>query len=309
MLRAILDELEDFGHRARAVPVERLSELRESYEDLDRRGLLDERFSREQLAGLAFEPPQDIPKPRSLIVVAARDPVVSCTFRWRGDVVSIPVPPTYLHGLRKEQQVVSALETLLPQGHHVKRVNAPKKLLAVRSGLAQYGRNNITYVCGMGSFHRLSVLCSDLSCDNDEWGPPTMMTQCQQCSCCVSACPTGAISEERFLLRAELCITYWNEQPRGVAFPEWLADRWHNSVVGCLRCQRACPENQGLLDYCEFGPDFTEEETEALLDGSPAADLPRALEEKLEQWDLLDWLDVLPRNLEVHFRSAKGRPA
>jgi len=36
----------------------------------------------------------------------------------------------------------------------------PIDRLAVRGGLATYGRNNVTYVPGMGSFHRLSAFYS-----------------------------------------------------------------------------------------------------------------------------------------------------
>jgi epoxyqueuosine reductase len=36
------------------------------------------------------------------------------------------------------------------------------KRLAVRSGLARYGRNNVTYVEGMGSFLELSASLTDM---------------------------------------------------------------------------------------------------------------------------------------------------
>lgn len=309
MLTEALAMLEAAGHRAAAVPVGRLEELREHYEDLSRRGLLDECLARDLLAGLSLRPPEAVPRPSSLIVVATRDPVVCCSFRWRGDDVPIPVPPTYLHYRRATDEVVRALTELLPRQCHLEPLlNAPQKLLAVRSGLARYGRNNISYVSGFGSFHRLTTLCTDLPCAEGEWSAPSMMPTCEGCTRCASACPTGAIPEDRFLLRGELCITYWNEKPGDVPFPEWLAGDWHNCLVGCLHCQLACPENAAVLDYQETGPSFTEDETEALLRSGRPDDLPRGLEEKLEDWDLLTWLGVLSRNLAVHLSGADRRP-
>jgi epoxyqueuosine reductase len=309
MLAEALAELEARGHRAAAVPVERLEELRNHYEVLSRRGLLDACLARELLAGLSLRPPEAVPDPSSLIVVATRDPLVYCTFRWQGHDVSIPVPPTYLHYLREAEGVVQALEDLLPQHCHLASLpNAPQKLLAVRSGLACYGRNNITYISGFGSFFRLTTVCTDVPCDDGEWLSPSMMLTCEGCTRCGSACPTGAIPEDRVLLRGERCITYWNEKPGDIPFPEWLAGDWHNCLVGCLHCQLACPENEAVLDYREPGPSFTEDETEALLRGTTPAELSHGLREKLENWDLLTWVGVLPRNLAVHLPGVDRRP-
>ncbi len=309
MLAEVLAKLEAGGHRAAAVPIGRLEELREHYEDISRRGLLDECIARELLEGLSLRPPEAVPRPRSLIVVATRDPVVCCTFRWQGGEVSIPVPPTYLHLRRKSEEVARAVADLLPRPYlAASLINAPHKLLAVRSGLARYGRNNISYISGFGSFYGLTTVCTELPCDEGAWLVPSMMPRCEGCTLCVSACPTGAIPEDRFLLRAELCITNWNEKPGEVPFPEWLARDWHDCLVGCLHCQLACPENEAVLDYQEPGPSFTEDETEALLRAGRPGDLPHGLKEKLENWDLQVWLGVLPRNLAVHLPGADRRP-
>ncbi len=48
-----------------------------------------------------------------------------------------------------------------PAGIEVARARIPVKLLAVRTGLAQYGRNNIAYVRNMGSLVRLDAFCTD----------------------------------------------------------------------------------------------------------------------------------------------------
>jgi epoxyqueuosine reductase len=138
-----------------------------------------------------------------------------------------------------------------------------------------------------------------MECEQDDWREPKVMELCERCRACLQGCPTGAIELERFLLRAERCITFLNEKPGQVAFPEWMEASWHNYLVGCMRCQRVCPENRKVRDWVEEGGEFSEEETGLLLKGGPQAELPAVLVEKLERWDLLDYLDIMPRNLNA----------
>jgi hypothetical protein len=49
----------------------------------------------------------------------------------------------------------------------------------------------------------------------------------------------------------------------------------------------------------EQGAAFSSQETALLLDGVPLDELPSTTARKLERWDLVDLLDVLPRNLAV----------
>jgi epoxyqueuosine reductase len=296
----LIHQLEAYGYRAALVPIRRLHDLQGAIEGLHEQGFLDEAFYQERLTGFAFSAPENVPKARSLIVVAYRDPPVRFSFGWRGERLSLVVPPTYLHWREKDRRVEGLLAELLePEGYRVAPAVVPKKLLAVCSGLALYGKNNITYVEGMGSFHRLVAFCSDVPPEQDEWREPKVMERCERCSSCVRSCPTAAIAPERFLLRAERCITFLNEKPGHVAFPEWVDATGHNCLVGCMHCQRSCPENRAVLGWHEEGVEFSEEETGHLLRGAPLAKLSAGLVEKLERWDLLELLDVLPRNLNV----------
>jgi epoxyqueuosine reductase len=310
MERALVHQLEAHGYQACIVSIRRLHDLQETIEGVYKQGLLDEEFYQERLAGFVFKPPEDMPEARSLIVVAFRDPQVRFSFSWGGEHIPLVVPPTYLHWREKDKQVEVALAELLePEGYRVAQAVVPKKLLAVCSGLAAYGKNNITYVEGMGSFHRLAAFCSNLHCEQDEWREPKVMERCERCLGCVRSCPTGAIEPKRFLLRAERCIAFRNEKPGQVAFPEWVEASWHNCLVGCMHCQRVCPENRGVLDWYEEGGEFSEEETGLLLGGVPLAELPAVLAEKLERWDLLELLDILPRNLNALLGRRDLRPA
>ncbi len=300
MTSLLFQLLEERSYQGRIVSIQRLHDLRDDIEAHYRKGLLDEAFYQECLTGFVFSPPESLPEAQSLIVVAVRQPQIRFIFAWNGKQIPAVVPPTYLHWRETDRQVESVLTgTLGPKGHRVAPAKLPKKLLAVRSGLATYGKNNIAYVAGMGSFHRLTAFYSDLLCEQDDWREPMMMERCQHCSACLHHCPTGAITSERFLLHAERCITFHNEKPGGVPFPEWLDPSWHNCLVGCLHCQRACPENRDCLAWIEEGAEFSAEETALLLGGTPLDQLPAGTAQKLRRWDMVDLLDILPRNLRV----------
>jgi epoxyqueuosine reductase len=179
----------------------------------------------------------------------------------------------------------------------------PLKLLAARSGLVQYGRNNICYVSGLGSFLQLVAAYSDMPCEEDSWQETMMMKNCEECELCRRACPTGAIPSDRFLLRAERCISYHNEKKGNVPFPEWMDASWHNCIVGCMRCQRVCPQNKDVIQWTGEEEEFSEEETALLLKGARYDDLPVTTRRKLEHLDLVDYLDGLPRNLGIFFKK------
>jgi epoxyqueuosine reductase len=220
------------------------------------------------------------------------------TFERQGRRRSYTVPPTYDYSVN--QYALELLtRTLEPDGYRVAPGTVPLKLLAVRTGLAAYGRNNITYVPGMGSYHRLMAFFSDLPAGEDIWLEPASVERCTTCTACIQACPTKAIAGDRFLLHAERCISFLNEHEGG--FPDWVDPSWHNCVVGCMLCQSICPENRRLTQAVETGPTFAEEETALLLRGASFDRLPTELAQKLESLSLVEYLNVLPRNLKALF--------
>jgi epoxyqueuosine reductase len=297
---SLIAGMEEHGYRVRVVSAVHIEDVRGALESQHGQGLFDERFFDENLTGFGFSVPEMLPQAKSIIVVGYPDPHVRFAFNWAGERIPVTVPSTYLHFIERDKRAQEMLEALLaPKGYRVAEARLPKKLLAVHSGLARYGRNNITYAGRMGSLYRLVVFFSDLPCEAGPWEEPAQLERCEGCAACISACPTGAIDPERFLIRAERCITFWNEQPKGVPFPGWLDPGWHNCLVGCLYCQQVCPENREVSDFYEEGEEFSEEETRLLLDGGEETDLPAALREKLERADLLEALDTFPRNLGV----------
>jgi epoxyqueuosine reductase len=298
-MEELFSQLTQRGYQGRIVSIQHLGGLQEEIEGRYREGLFDQELYQTYLAAFTFCPPDSLPEARSIIVVAVPQPQTGVTFTWNGERVRFIVPPTYFEQGTENGVREFLAKVLEPAGYRVAEAVLPKKLLAARSGLAAYGKNNISYVPGMGSFHGLVAVYSDLPAREDHWREPQMMASCQNCSACLRHCPVGAITSERFLLRAERCITFHNEKPGDVPFPAWIDPSWHNCLIGCLHCQRVCPQNREFLHWVEEGAEFSQEETALLLQGVALDRLPPATVKKLEQSDVIEMLGVLPRNLGI----------
>ncbi len=303
---SILQAMSERGWVARLVPAERRFDLWRELEQRFSRDEFDETFFEERLRPYQNSIEKAPPWARSILIVAIPDPALAVRFRWKGREVGLWIPPTFVRWEeRGEPYVGSVLAKLAGEGCiRAETASLPKKLLATRSGMARYGRNNITYVEGMGSYHRLCSLYTAVACEESTWQEAEVLESCASCGACVRACPVGAIDPDRFLVRAERCITYWQEKPGDVPYPEALDFSWQDRFIGCMRCQAVCPHNRGLLKVEEAGPVFTEEETASFLRGVTAGGLPEETLEKLKRHDVLEYLEVLPRNLRGSLESA-----
>jgi epoxyqueuosine reductase len=288
------------GFRGKIVPIAHVKELRQEIDALHRKNLLDKEIYDAYLASFDFECQQKLANARSLIIVSVPQPQVRVTFVQHDRSYPVIIPPTYCFA--SDGRVADILSAYLkPKGYKLQKARLPQKLLAARSGLAQYGKNNITYVAGMGSFHRPVVFVSDIPCAEDSWAKPSVLELCENCNACAKACPTHAIGSDRFQLHAERCITFHNE--RSNDFPEWLSPAWHNSLVGCMICQKVCPANKKFVKWIEPGAAFDHEETTLILDGISDDQLPRETLEKLKKLEIMEYNTVLSRNLKALFEK------
>jgi epoxyqueuosine reductase len=243
------------------------------------------------------------------IVVAVPRPAHRLRFATPDGGVEAIVPPTYIDDREVVATVRRELAEFLGLSCDLLRpLRAPLKAVAVRLGLARYGRNNVTYVPGMGSYVQLVGALTDSVLGLPEgWQPQpyALLPECDSCEACGSACPTGAIGEGRILLHAERCLTNFNELPGD--WPDWLVPAWHNCLLGCLYCQEACPQNLGCLAVEEADVVFDLEETSALLAGAAkrSSRVWERIGSTVAQLGLQEYEAVLGRNLRA---LVSGRP-
>jgi epoxyqueuosine reductase len=286
------------------ISVSHLPELPRDLESLLEQGILKREAydSIKAQYGLNFmyEPPVDFPAARSVIITAMPQPKVRVTFTKAGEKIDAFIPPTYIHDTDKVVfRTIS--EQLSSNGYKAIDAVLPGKRIAVHSGLAVYGKNNIVYIEGLGSYFRLRAYFSDMDCISDCWNELKMMALCENCSACLQRCPTKAISEDRFVIDANRCLTFLNEGEAD--FPDWVDPAWHNCLIGCMHCQDICPANRDHKLWIVDGGDFTEEETTMILKGVSAEKLPPETAEKMEKLYMLGAEKILQRNLDVLIRS------
>jgi epoxyqueuosine reductase len=285
------------------VSTSHLPELQKEIETRRDQSQFDKEFAQQYLPRFKFTAPEELRDAQSVIVVAMPRPPTRAIFNWNAKKQSFMMPPTYTAYDEKRIHVEHLVaEAVDKEGYKIATPLLPLKLLATRSGLAEYGRNNITYVEAMGSFMRLTAVYSDMPCKSDSWQEPKTMSRCKDCDICRKARPTGAISSDRFLLHAEKCLTYHNEKEAETPFPAWIKPEWHNCIVGCIRCQATCPENKPFLNMVGETAEFTEEETTLLLKAVPTEHLPKLTFAKMKLLSLTDYYKELPRNLGALLR-------
>ncbi len=121
--------------------------------------------------------------------------------------------------------------------------------LARKAGIGWFGKNAMLLNPRAGSMFFLGELYTDLPLPVDE---PFKQEHCGSCSACRTACPTGAIVEDK-VVDARACISYLTIELFG-AIPERYREAMGNRVFGCDDCQLVCPFTRFTRASSE--PDF-----------------------------------------------------
>ena len=302
------DEIPESIYQYRVLSIKHLGELQEDFEALDSQGKISKHpVFRSYIQEQQHQLPESFSEARSIIVMAVFTPLMTVDFHHQGKAHEILVPHYYDDGITEEQLKNTIVNKII--GNNQYRVENAKmhvllKRLAVRTGLGKYGRNNICYVEGMGSFLKLFAFFTDFSFDENNWQEAEMMNSCKNCKVCFNQCPTGAISEDKFVIDIEKCIPLYNEVPG--EFPDWINPSSHNALMGCLRCQLPCPANSAVAKKTQKLDSVSEEETKKILEGSSDEELYQSLSEKLRMFipeHAYYYFPVITRNLRVLIQS------
>jgi len=290
-------EFEKINAKFRTVSIVHLRDLQKEINQWKRDKLITEKFFKQNYSQFSFKPPKTLSNTCSIIVIGVPQKIIHINFFYKGKQYQTVLPPTYVYS---EVRIIckKILSRILEnKGYFVDRAILPLKLLAVKSGLAKYGKNNICYVDGIGSFTRLEAFYTDCEFLPDDWHEKQIMKSCTDCSLCQNVCPTHCIPKERVLIHADHCLTYLNENKGN--FPSWVPVRSHNALIGCMRCQMVCPQNKKFIQYDKQTIDFTEKETSIILHKTPRKHLSKALTKKLIRFDIYEDYTLLGRNLSV----------
>jgi epoxyqueuosine reductase len=287
--------MEQHHYKFKMVPITHLAEGQDGVGKLVRQGMVSETLSR----GWHFylDGNEKLPEAKTILVIAMPQFITRVTFRKQGKVFAASIPPGYLTRADESRAEKILKNVLENNGNKIVRARLALKTIAVRSGLAKYGRDNISYVPGMGSFLRLIAFYTDYPCEGDNWQEASMMKACEYCALCRETCPTRCIPSDRFLIHAENCLTHFNEDE--FYLPKWLQSDWHNSLIGCMKCQAVCPVNKPYLNKIETGPDFSEAETELILNKASVEKLSPETRMKLDRMVEDGIYPVMGRNLRM----------
>ena len=297
----------DFEYKYCTISVEHLEELQEDIDKLRRAGKLsDNEVYRRYIDSKKFEIPENLPNAKSIIILAIFSKLGLVNFHINGKNYEIMIPPNYYDdGTTLEDFKNLILNDIIKvPGYQVEYTNKLHvKLLAVRSGLGKYGRNNICYVDEWGSMINLFAFFTDYQFEKDDWNELMMMDQCRDCTICINNCLTKAIptpSDGTFVINASKCISVYNEI-EGI-IPDWIPSEAHNALIGCMRCQKPCPSNSEVINLTNKLDDITKNEAKALLEGQPNEKIVNSLAKKLKVFyppDADKVLPVIKRNLEL----------
>ena len=300
-MKTVTDMLHsEFGKlhaKFRTISIIHLKELQTEINEWKQNGLITQRFFKQNYSEFSFQPPVTLPNACSIIIIGVHQKMFPVEFFYKGKQFQAILGSNY-----KYSEIRATCKKILSQilgknGYSTDRAILPLKLLAVRSGLAKYGKNNICYINGMGSFTRLEAFYTDYAFLIDDWHEKQLMKSCTTCSLCQYACPTSCIPKGRMLIHVDRCLAHFNENKGD--FPSWVRNQSHNSLVGCMRCQIVCPQNKKFRQMNAQSINFTEEETNIMLHNTPRERIPKTLAEKLIRFDIDEYYPLLGRNLSA----------
>ena len=293
-MQNIIKEIEPHGIKISVVPVEVLRDIKDDIIKLRETEELNgfQKWITNEAYVLELPDPEPDFTAKSIIITAAPFKLIRGIFNYNGKKAE--------NIFDVEQNNIDIKAIFTSHGYKLEYIHwFPQKRLAVRSGLSEYGRNNIAYTDGMGSFFGIATFKSDMPCDEEYiWREVKNMDLCENCNLCIENCPTKAILSDRFLIDNEKCLTSINESGTD-PFPEWVPKTAHHRLSGCFKCQDICPKNQGILNNITETAEFSEEETNLLLSGAPIETLPQTLSDKIHKYNMNWYYTSIPRNLSA----------
>ncbi|MCL2773552.1 MAG: hypothetical protein FWD71_09410 [Oscillospiraceae bacterium] len=299
----IVKRLEFAGFRAAFLTYRAIGQIKKSYDELSEKSK-DIQYVQNAVKHFQNNQPPNIPfEPLSFLIAAQPGDYAQIILNIDGKRFAVPIPPPF-NDPAEQKRFNEILESTIKdhQAAHTRGIS--QKLLTVLSGLGRYGRNNICYIEGLGSYFNLRAFYTDIPCE-DNSQPLKFVEECETCALCRENCPTGAIGQNA-VIDATRCLSMYNEVDGTI--PDWIQKNAHHTMISCLRCQEICPVNKSLPKKEIHTIELNETETQTLI--SPdSMTIPLELKQKLNQFGFDDgFISIAGRNANLALKNLKELP-
>ena len=115
-----------------------------------------------------------------------------------------------------------------------------EKVWAKKSGITWHGKHTNAINPKTGSFFFLATLIVDVELEYDS----PIKDRCGNCTLCLEACPTDALSVENpYQIDGSKCISYFTIELKE-KIPSEMKGKFDDWIFGCDICQDVCPWNK-----------------------------------------------------------------
>lgn len=123
---------------------------------------------------------------------------------------------------------------------------------AKKAGLGWIGKHSLLIIPKQGSYFFLAAMLLNIELEYDK--NEKTMPDCNNCTKCIDACPTGAIVSPRVINSCK-CISYQTIENKD-EIDETIIPHLNNRIYGCDICQQVCPWNRFVTPHqtTEFNP-------------------------------------------------------
>jgi epoxyqueuosine reductase len=293
----LLQELEALGIKAAFASLNHLDSLKEDIDLPLLQGKIPPKIADDYLQ-YDFTVPEGF---HSLLIASCRIPNTSIHVETEFGMKEMILPTVYFNTPEANAFTTTMATFFEKHGIESKKVHLPLKLLAARTGLGQYGRNNISYVDDFGSYHKLTAFYTTYRIPETTWSELHFHPYCSDCHVCEVSCPTGIISHDQFMIDTSKCLPLPNEIEG--SFPDWVKPKAHNALMGCLRCQSNCPINPPMDSTTRHQADFTLDEIAKIKGHDAFESLDLSLQTKINDLCFEDYYSVFKRNFLALYQN------